>query len=1178
MRRFALLGLALTLVFISLCPAQPTTEAYFQRISTEHGLPQSSVQCVLQDRLGFVWLGTRDGLARYDGYRFTVFRHDPQDATTLSNSDIRALLEDKSSGTIWIGTRDGGLNRFDRATGKFTRYEHRSDVSTSLSHNDVRAIIEDKAGTLWVGTCGGGLNRFDRTTGTFKHYVNNSADTKNPGDNKILSLLEDSFGRLWVGTAHGLHHFDYTTESFTLYQHNPANPTSLSNNNVWSLLQDRAGVLWVGTYGGGLNRFDRQTGKFVRYQYAPSDPTSLSNNNVLSLSTDRKSSNGAIWVGTYGGGVNYLDPTTGKFIRYQHNPADANSLSSNGVFALTEDRAGALWVGTDAGGVTRFDRSAVKFKRFQHNPDNTNSLSNNNVVSLLEDRAGLLWVGTYGGGVSCLDPATGKFTQYKNNPANPTSLSDDRVRSFLEERHDRNDGNKQQGASASVLWVGTWGGLNRFNRSTHTFKSYKHNPTDPLSLSHNRVLSLLQDRTGAIWAGTDEGLDKFDKPTGTFMHYKHSSADTTTLSNNAVNMLLEDHKVENNKDSTQSVKIWVGTVGGGLNCFDPTTGKFKRYEHKPANRTSLSHNRVLSLLEDHSGTLWVGTAGGLNRFERSSETFTIFREKDGLPNDVINGMAEDRHGNLWISTNKGLCKFDTREQTFITYDKRDGLQDNEFNQGAYHQGMSGHLYFGGIGGFNAFIPDSVRPDSAPPPIVITTFNKFNRSAALDTAIEVKTLITLPYNDNDIGFEFVTLSFSIMERNLYRHKLESFDKDWSPASAERKATYTNLDPGEYTFRVRGCNSDGTWNMQGASVRIVILPPWWSRWWSRTAFILCFVGILYQCYRWRTRALARQNERLEKQVQERTAQLNVANRELGDANEEISRQMDIQAEQAREVELANTELHEKNAALDTAIGNLKNTQAQLIHSEKMAAIGQLTAGVMHEINNPNAAIYAAAHSMSVSLRDIEAYFFSLLDARSKESQKAKRFSQMLEEARAINDIAQTGSERIMGIVGELQHFTKHQRVGAGTESVAQEIATTVEMFHYQFSTAVMTDVTPSDLQAETDWGELNQALLSILVNAAQADAKTIRLSAHTKDEAGRTVLIITVEDDGRGMPEETRQRIFEPFFTTKPVTRQGAGLGMTIARTILQKNGGRIDVESVEHIGTTVVIELPMVVSP
>lgn len=1139
--------IAAVFVVVSFCHAQPITP-YFQRFGSEQGLPQSSVQCVLQDCFGFMWFGTRDGLARYDGYGFTVFRHDPEDSTTLSGSDIRALYEDRSSRTLWIGTRDGGLNRFDRASGKFIRFVHNTAIPTSLSHNDVRAILEDHAGMLWVGTCDGGLNRFDRTSGKCTRFMHNAGDTSSLGDNRVLSLLEDHEGTIWAGTAHGLNRFDRTSGKFTHYTSNPTDSTSLSNNHVWAIAEDRwSGTLWVGTYGGGLNRFDRTKKTFRRYKTNPEISTSISSNNVLSLLVDRLSN--TLWVGTYGGGVNSFDPTTETFTRYQHNPSDANSLSSNSVFALAEDRAGAFWVGTDVGGVTLFDRATVKFMCYRHNETDVTSLSHNNVLSLLEDRSNALWVGTYGGGLNRFDRATGKFKRYSNNPSDPTSLSDDRVRALLEDK-------------MGMLWIGTWSGLNHFDRTTGTFKRFPYTPSDSTSLSASRVLSLLEDRTGTLWVGTDNGLNRLDRTTNKFKQYHHNPSDTTSLSNGSINSMLED----------RSGMLWIATWSG-LNSFAPATGKFKRYQHISTDGTSLSHNRVLSLCESRTGTLWVGTFGGLCQFDRATGSFAVFRKKEGLPNEVIYGIVEDNDDNLWLSTNKGLCKFNPREKKFMNFDKRDGLQDNEFSEGAYHRGHSGRVYFGGIAGFNEFFPDSVHPDSLKPSVAITMFKKFNRPAALDSAVEVKKVIILPYNENDIGFEFVTLSFRIMERNLYSHKLENFDKDWSPASMERKATYTNLDPGEYVFRVRGCNSDGVWNMEGTRVRVIILPPWWARWWARTGFVLCFVGTLYQAYRLRVSVLARRNERLERQVQERTAELNAANRELGEANEEISRQMSIQTEQAREVELANTELHEKNVALDAALLDLKHTQAQLIHSEKMAAVGQLTAGVMHEINNPNAAIHSAVYTIQQSLSSIEKYFFSLLDERSKESQKAKRFAEMLADIRAVTDIANTGSERITMIVNELQHFTKHHRTEATSELVAQEIATTVGMFQYQFAEIVVTQNVQENLRAKAHWGEINQVILNILANAAQADAKTIHISALREERKSYPALVICIEDNGHGMTEEILRRVFEPFFTTKRVG-QGVGLGLTIAHNIIKQHGGQISVQSNKHQGTIFEIELPL----
>jgi len=831
-------------------PQDQTNTIRFERISLEDGLSQSSVFAILQDQQGFMWFGTEDGLNKYDGYQFTVYKHDPDDPMTLSNNYVRTIYEDRS-GELWLGTRSG-LDRFDRTTGTFTHYQHDPQDPQSLSGMEVSSTCEDYTGMLWVGTVGGGLDQLDRATNTFIHYRHDPDDPTTLSDNTVWTIYEDRSGELWIGTNGGLDRFDRTTGTFTHYQHDPSAPQSLSENEVRAIFEDRQGVLWIGTEGGGLDQLDRSSQTFIHYQHNPDDPHTLSDNRVWTILQDRA---GRLWVGTQNGldllvlsEAEGLDRRQNRFVHYLHDPGDLHSLSCDSVRFICEDRSGVLWIGTFGGGLSKYNRTADNFTLYQHRPSLLNSLSDNMVWSIYEDRSGLLWIGTFGGGLNKLDRDSDTFTAYQHDPADPTSLSNNDVRAILEDH-------------TGTLWVGTnYGGLNRFDSQTETFTHYLHDPHDPGSLSDNDAFVTYEDRLGNLWIGTwNGGLNRLDRATGTFVHYQHDPDDPFSLSDNCVRAIYED----------RAGVLWVGTRGG-INLWDGANGRFTHYQHDPDDPQSLSNGAVLSFCEDPTGAVWIATyGGGLNRFNRATQTFTHYTEKDGLPDDGVYAILADAAGFLWVSTNKGLSKFDPRTEIFRNYDVSDGLQSNEFNAGAYFQSANGEMFFGGIEGFNAFYPKQVKDNPHIPSIVITAFSKFNEVVRTD--LSANEHLQLSYKDNFISFEFAALDYTAPERNQYAYMMEGLDEDWVHAGTRRYASYTNLRGGDYVFRVKGSNNDGVWNEEGVAIYITVTPPVWETWWFRGIVFVVLAGSVIGGYRLRVKSIEARSRELESQVEERTHEL-------------------------------------------------------------------------------------------------------------------------------------------------------------------------------------------------------------------------------------------------------------------------------------------------------------------
>ena len=817
--------LLFTILFLSLNLSAQWSDIRFSHLSSEDGLSQIGGNCIIQDEKGFVWIGTEDGLNVYDGHKISSYKPENNNPQSLSNGFILSICEDKS-GILWIGT-ENGLNRFDPSEEKFKRYFHDPDDLNSLSNNRVLSICEDQFGSIWVGTeCG--LNILDPERKEIKRYYSFPDNPNSISHNYIKAIYEDKSGTLWIGTyGGGFNEYDREKSRFLHYMSVPDDTTCLSDNNVLALLEDHEGMLWIGTEDGGLNKFDRKSGLFTQYVNNQKDPNSISSNHINIMHEDKT---GVLWIGTRDSGLNMFNRKKNRFISYKVNPNNPASISDNTILSICEDRNGGLWFGTYSGGLNIFNRETQRFIHYKYDPDNPNSLSYKAVRPIYEDSLGILWLGTDGGGLNKFDRENEIFTHYKNNPNDPHSLSDNRVFAICEDKN-------------STFWIGTHGGgLNKFNCITDRFKRFKSDPNDSNSLSDNKIRNIVKDRSDKfLWIGTNGGgLNKFDIESERFTHYKNEQNNPNSLSNNRIYCMFQD----------RSDILWIGTFGGGLSALNPKNGQFTCYQVDTNNVNSINKNFILSIYEDSKGLLWVGTlGGGLNRIDRGKNIFKHYTENDGLPSNVIYDILEDGRGNLWMSTNRGVSNFNPKTEKFKNYDIKDGLQNNEFNTGTGHTSRSGEMFFGGVNGFNSFFPDSIRDNPFEPPIVITSFQLFNKPVPigemgdgriiLESSIKETKKIRLSHLDKVFSFEFAALNFIFPDRNQYAYKMEGFEKEWNYVGNRNYVTYTSLSPGNYVFRVKGSNNDGIWNENGTSLKIEIVPPFWKTWWFYTLCIIIFV---------------------------------------------------------------------------------------------------------------------------------------------------------------------------------------------------------------------------------------------------------------------------------------------------------------------------------------------------
>ncbi len=784
-------------------------------------LPQPELDLVgghwasAQDPQGFLWFAGEGGLARYDGYKVKRYQHDPDNPRSLSASYINDLLIDRD-GELWVATKLG-VNRYERATDDFARFRH-FPQSLRLSSPSVSSLLEDKAGHLWFGTRQDGLIRFNPKNGQFNHYVHPNNDVTGAGHNHIATLFEDAQGGLWVGTrASGLSRLETQTNTFEHYRHNPVDHTSLSDDRVLSLQQDQQGWLWVGT-ADGLNRFNHDTKTFVHYWHDPDDPSSLSTNFIYQLFNDRDDS---LWVAVRGGGLNRYNRTTNRFDRYHPLEGDADSLPSDTIRSIFQDKAGDMWFGHFPSGVSRLDRYATAFRNYQHNPYIANSLSHSSIMSVTEDQQGLLWIGTQNG-LNSLNRRTGHITRYLHDPKSYTSLSGYIALAVLVDSH-------------NTVWVGTWpGGLSRLNRETGDFTHYKPAMNRSNSLNSEYVWALYEDSQQRVWVGTENGgLNRYNRQSNDFTSYHQLSKGCVT-----VFAIYEDRRGN----------FWIG-CGNGLDLMDRERDTFKHYQHIEDDPHSLSANHIWAITEDSSGHLWLGThGGGVNKFNRDTGRFKAYRVKDGLADNSVTGILEDAQGYLWFSTGNGLSRFDPRTETFRHYDKRYGLPGNMFHRAAYLKTRAGELVFGSSKGLTVFEPSQIEQNTVAPAVVMTDFRILNKPVPIDPtgsmriAISLAQTLTFNYQQSVFSLEFAALNYRMPDKNQYAYQLEGFDEQWMEAGFRRRVTYTNLDAGRYTFRVKASNNEGVWNEQGLSITIDILPPWWRTWWAYTLYTMAAVALL------------------------------------------------------------------------------------------------------------------------------------------------------------------------------------------------------------------------------------------------------------------------------------------------------------------------------------------------
>jgi len=845
----------------------------FERIGRNEGLSQSSVNCMLRDKEGFMWFGTQDGLNLFDGKKFRVFQNQPGDSTSLSNNYIVSITEDEE-GALWVGTMTGGLNRFDKRTERFRAFLH-SEQLNSISENTVWTVLSDGEGNIWSGTSKG-LNKLNIKNKRFRTYRPVPNDTTSLVTDMVVSLFKDKRGRIWVGTVEGLCMINRARDSFIRFN-NPFENELKGANLIWSISETPEGDIITGT-NNGVYLLDVNTGNYQRILGSPDESQLV----AWSVNALQK---GYIWTGSDRGLFRIQIPGN-KVQSFLNNAANPGSLSNNNVWCLLTDPSGFLWTGTNDG-ICKTKTTEPLFHLLSDKPGSPLRLSSSRIMAVLEDKKGNLWIGTDGGGLNCVSPDRKSVKVY--NTSN-SGLINDNIWSLAADKK----GN---------IYIGNYqGGLHCWDARTDKIQAFPFNRNDEHSLSNPRVLALLVARDGSVWIGTrGGGLNRYFPETGHFKVYQHAPDDPYGFPSNTVLSLAEDPRGQ----------IWVGTHEGGLAMFIPAKETFRVFRQNPSEPGSLSDNNIWALELDSKGRLWIGTQGGLNVCDQPLEkqVFRYFTTRNGLKSNMVLGLNEDSEGNLWISSFSGLAKLDIRtyeklgnqeneddsyslfHPLFCLFDTDHGLQGLEFNQGCSYKGKNGMLYFGGNNGLNYFSDKEVKPSNYCPPVVLTGFRVFNKEVTLNPGIPDRTGLVplletdnhnyqlplkityikelrLSYRESVISFEFSSLDYSNPGKNLYAYKMVNFDDEWNYVGTQNTATYTNLDPGEYTLLIRGSNSDGIWNPKETAIRIIITPPFWKTIWFilLASFLILLLIFLFirQLFRNQRIKAQREKEMIELQL--------------------------------------------------------------------------------------------------------------------------------------------------------------------------------------------------------------------------------------------------------------------------------------------------------------------------
>ncbi|WP_207422995.1 hybrid sensor histidine kinase/response regulator transcription factor [Desertivirga brevis] len=1055
----------------------------FTSITVNEGLSSNTINAIVKDKYGFVWFGTDDGLNKFNGLEFTVYKNNPADKASLRNNEISCLHED-NKGRLWIGTNGGGVSLYDRKHNNFINF---SSQTTGLSSNAIASLSSDNSGNLWIGTYSG-LNVFNVETRKVTKMNVGPRNNASSGFSPITALYRDVKGQMWIGTPKGLYLKNRSSQTLSRFVHRTEDPSSISDDAIQAISGDSNGTVWIGTEN-GLNKYINSSRSFIGYFTKPNAPGSISSNFIWVLAADR---NGHLWIGTEEG-LDIMDVADSKVVSIKPDSRNKHSINNKSIRSILIDNQNIYWVGLFQGGVNKYDQNLSTFNLVQSNKYDPSGLNAPIVTAFAEANNENIFVGTDGGGLSEFNRKNGSFRRLKLlGKENSTILA-------LEK-------------SAGKLYAGTYSkGLFIIDPESGNYRQLKKGPS-PSDLNHNDIFCIKADWAGNIYIGTNGGgINIYDPKSGIITKYVNDyklERNNNYPLNNGIRAFEEDDEGH----------MWIGTYGGGISVFNPKTKKFRFYTNTQGGITS---NVVLSLLNDHKGNMWIGTlGGGLCALNIKTNRVVSYTERNGLANNVVHKIIEDPSGFIWLSTNKGVSRFDPRTGKIKNYNRYNGLQQSSFVTGAGLEASNGEIFFGGQNGFNYFNPTHLKTNHNIPDVVFTDLKISNKSVGpADKGSKTNGDILLAEEANidykeTFSVSFVALNFSIAEQNQYAYKLEGFDKDWNYSGTKNFATYTNLDPGEYVFKVKASNNDGLWNEKGAVLKIIIHPPFYRTKLAYFVYLVLFLSLLaYSRHRGIKRLktkFALEQERIQ------ARQLIEQERREAERSNELNR---------LKIKFLTNLSHEFRTPISLIMGpveDLLNRQWDEKASTQLNMVKRNGRRLLNLVNQ-------------------------LLDFRKMEEQELKLIP-------APGDIVPFLKE----ISESFKDLSERKKIRFNYHS-------NLESLHVWFDQDKVERILFNLLSNAFKFTEAGGDIF------LEIDSKS-----YGNDRA-MALLEIKVRDTGIGIAAEKKDIVFERFFqidTDAAILNQGSGIGLSIAREFTRMHGGDILLDSEEGKGSTFTVTLPL----
>ncbi|MEQ8474105.1 MAG: two-component regulator propeller domain-containing protein [Marinoscillum sp.] len=837
----------------------------FNHISLNEGLPSVPINCITQDSYGYIWLGTTEGLFRYNGYTFTKYTYSAKDSSALSDNFINCIVED-SDKDLLIGTNGRGFCIFNRDNNRFERFSHHDSIPTSIVNNTVKAIFQDSKRNIWIGTLGGGIDLFDKGNKTFRHLTPSSS----PHNEKhISSFAEDQNGNVWVGRYKGDLCYYTSTENQLVCVTDSLSVSVNIDGYLKYLFIDSDNELWIGSNSSGLYRYSINSRQAKHYTHGISS-NNLSSNIITAI---QELSPGILVVGTDGAGLDLLHTDSETIDHYRYDPNNKNSVNSNAIRSIYIDKDQNLWLGTSREGLNLSPKNAEKFVLHSAQVNGSKGLSHKSVLAFLDVNEETLLIGTDGGGLNIYNRRTKSFQYLQHVPSNAKSIGGNVVKALFKD-------------SQHNIWVGTYGnGIDLYDIKSNSFYHNGQIPGIPDEINDANIWNIVEDGDQNIWMGTlGGGLFRYDLKTKQFRRYIHDSEDSESISHFQIMCSLVDRKGQ----------LWIGTEDAGLDRYDPHCDCFVHFRNDPDDPKSIPSDFIRTLFEDSQGQLCIGTEGSGLVMMREDGTFASFDAEDGLASNIVYSILEDDRQNLWLGTTNGLSKFNTENGTIRNYNTYNNIQGDLFNMGSCLRGSDGTLFFGGINGFNEINPAKIDVYKTEPNIEITDFRIFNRSVKVDEVIngrivlkkslELTSQLDLNYKDKTISLEFAAIDYTNPQMIRYKYKLEGFDEQWSYVNAgKRFATYTNLPSGQYRFIVMATGSDGHWSKNTRSLVIKVAPPFWDTIWFRFLIFMALALLFIIWYRSRMLKLKNQFKRERLKAEKEIIKLQKENLETTLANQ-------------------------------------------------------------------------------------------------------------------------------------------------------------------------------------------------------------------------------------------------------------------------------------------------------